>query len=221
MPDHPGYWPAKRKRDAKAALRVCDDIVNGGVIETLARWGRSTADGKPPIIVAPALMLGESQNALARTYARYLAKELGWPADSKIYQQVTINRDFNTNGWFRFVVQPSFYGTVHAGRSYIVADDVCSMGGTLTGLRGFIESYGGHVIGMTVLACGDGDDLQIALADATLSRLTTSLGGQLSGVCGTEIGYGLECLTEPEGQFLLRCPSYDALRAGIDGARDG
>jgi predicted nucleic acid-binding protein len=27
LPDHPAYWPAKRKRDAKAAVALCDDVV--------------------------------------------------------------------------------------------------------------------------------------------------------------------------------------------------
>lgn len=199
---------------------MCEELVTADVVARLREIATLSAGQMPPIVAAPSLMLAESQNVLARAYAKFLAKELSWHADSKIYQLKTINRDFSTDGWFRFAVQPGFYGLVQKGRNYVVADDVCTMGATLANLRGFIEENGGHVLGTTVLANGYGNHVEIALADATLSRLTGHLGGQLAGVCKTEVGYELECLTEAEGQFLLRCPTYVELREGIDGARD-
>lgn len=115
----------------------------------------------------------------------------------------------------------SSYGQVEAGRPYILADDVCAMGGTLASLRGYIETNGGKVLGMTVLASGSGENVQISLVGDTFTRLTTHWNGELATAYHQEIGHGLEFVTEPEGQFLLRCPSYDGFRAGIDGARNG
>ena len=216
LPDHPAYWPAKRKRDAKAAVALCDDVVTEENLEFLY----DLTHGLEPIVVAPALTLHETQNALARAFAGWLSAKMNWKLDRNLYQAKTINRDFNTNGWFRIVNEPEFYGQVEAGRPYILADDVCAMGGTLASLRGYIETNGGKVLGMTVLASGSGKNVQISLVGDTFARLTTAWGGKLVTAYHTEIGHELESITDPEGQFLLRCPSYDQFRAGIDGARD-
>jgi hypothetical protein len=214
--NHPGYWPAKRKRDTKAAITLCDDVVTEENLEFLY----DLTYGLEPIVAAPALIMHETQNALARSFAGWLSAKMNWELDRNLYQTKTINRDFNTNGWFRIVNEPEFYGQIQAGRPYILADDVCAMGGTLASLRGYIETNGGKVLGMTVLASGSGKNVQISLVGDTFARLTATWNGQLATVCSQEMGHELESVTEPEGQFLLRCPSYDRFRAGIDGARN-
>lgn len=216
LPDNAAYWPAKKKRDVRAAIALCDSIVTESNLEALY----DLTFGLEPIVVAPALTLHETQNALARTFAGWLGAKMNWKIDRNIYQSKTINRDFNTNGWFRIVNEPTFYGAVEAGRPYILADDVCAMGGTLASLRGYIETAGGKVLAMTVLASGSGKNVQISLVGDTFARLNIAWNGQLRETCPKEVGHELESVTEPEGQFLLRCPSYDQLRAGIDGARD-
>ncbi|WP_126257396.1 phosphoribosyltransferase [Bradyrhizobium sp. LVM 105] len=215
--DHPAYWPAKKKRDVRAAIALCDELVTEENLEYLYDLGYGT----DPIVAVPAVTIHETQNALARTYGQWLATKMNWSLDSKIYQTKTINRDFNTDGWFRIVNEPAYYGKVEPGRPYIIADDVCAMGGTLASLRGYIETNGGKVLGMTVLASGSGKNVQISLVGDTFARLTTAWNGELIGAYPQEIGHELESVTEPEGQFLLRCPSYDGFRAGIDGARNG
>jgi hypothetical protein len=220
LPDHPRYWPAKKRGDASAALSVCRDIGREDVLEHLYDECLDTDDGKPPIVAAPALAPDEAKNYLARTFAHWLAHEMRWDVDGGIFQAQSVSRDFTTDGWFRLVYQPKFYGAVQAGRRYVLADDVCTMGGTLASLRGFIESKGGWVIAMTVLATRDGNHAPISLAPSTLQGLTGVHGGGLEGVCHAEMGYGLDCLTEQEGRFLLRCPTLDGVRAGINGTRD-
>jgi hypothetical protein len=74
---------------------------------------------------------------------------------------------------------------------------------------------------MTTLATGDGTHGTIALEDDTLYKLHQHCAGQLADACAKELGYGVRCLTEAEGQFLLRCSSLDGFRAGVHGARDG
>jgi hypothetical protein len=217
LADHPAYWPAKRKRDAKAAVELCEAIVLEEHLETLY----DLTFGLEPLVVAPTPTLHETQNALARAFAGWLSVKMNWRLERNIYQAKTISRDFNTNGWFRIVNEPEFYGQVEVGRPYIIADDVCAMGGTLASLRGYIETNGGKVLGMTVLASGDGGNVQISLVGNTFAGLTSKWEGRLFAEYPREIGHALECVTEPEGRFLLRCPSYDAFRAGIDGARNG
>jgi hypothetical protein len=104
LPDHPAYWPAKRKRDAKAAVTLCDDVVTEENLEFLY----DLTYGLEPIVVAPALTLHETQNALARAFAGWLSAKMNWRLDRNLYQAKTINRDFNTNGWFRIVHEPEF-----------------------------------------------------------------------------------------------------------------
>lgn len=94
------------------------------------------------------------------------------------------------------------------------------MGGTMASLRGFIESKGGNVICMTALASEDGTHAQISLDTDTLRALSMSFQGRLAEEVKGEIGYEIQCLTYQEGKFLLRCKTYDAFRAGINGARD-
>lgn len=217
LPDHPKYWPAKKRRNTSAALVVCEAVAREETLEQI--W--DIGFGNPsPIIAVPALTLNETQNVLAIGYAKWLADEMGWEVARETFQAKTVSRDFNIDGWFRLVNQPAFYGKIEEGRRYIVADDVCTMGGTIAELRGYIESQGGCVICATTLATRDGNNVKISLAAETLRELNGALNGQLAKVVRTELGYDISCLTEAEGQFLLRCSSIDALRAGIDGARD-
>ncbi len=162
LPDNPKYWPAKTKRDARAALAVCEEVAREAVLEALFDVCYSGPDDPSPIVVAPAAAPYETQNALAVTYARWLAHEMGWEVERNIYQAKTVSRDFVTDGWFRLVCQPAFYGEVRAGRRYVIADDVCTTGGTIASLRGFIEVNGGCEIAATALASKFGHPVPIS-----------------------------------------------------------
>jgi hypothetical protein len=218
LADHPSYWPAKKGRRPEAALRVCQDMVSDSVLDIIFDAGQGV-EGEQPIVAAPALSLDESQNALAIGYARWLASEMKWEPDASIFQARSVGRDFVSDGWFRLAQQPEYYGQVQAGRRYVLADDVCTMGGTMASLRGFIESKGGHVILMRALASGDGRHVKISLVEETKSRLSGLYSGEFPNICQAELGYAYDCLTEPEGRFVLRCPSPERFRAGVHGAR--
>ena len=220
LPEHPGYFRAKKRRDVMAALAICDDLAQEGQLEAIYDTCFERDADLPPLVVAPSLALEETQNVLALTYAQWLAKEMGWEVEKGIFRANTASRDFIVNPWYRLAHDPTYYGAVQPGRRYVIADDVSTMGGTLTSLRGFIESQGATVICMTALASKTGDNVQISLAERTLRELTMALSGRLAAACNVELGYAVNCLTEQEGRFLLRCPSVDALRAGIAGARD-
>lgn len=216
---HRDYSRAKRRRDAKAAFRVCDELAHEATLEKIYEVCHSQADA-PPLVVAPALSPAETQNALAIGYGRWLAYEMHWDFSERIHQSRKVSRDYK-NGWSRLLNEPEYYGAVEAGRRYVIADDVCTMGGTLASLRGFIECQGGHVICMTTLASGSGNDVEVSLAPPTLLKLGGAFDGQIDDILRAEVGHGASCLTEPEGQFILRCPSVDRFREGIAGARDG
>lgn len=217
--DHALYSAAKRRRNLRAALRICDDVTKTATLDEI--YDACQGPDDKPIVVAPAPSLETTQNALAIGYGRWLANEMGWDVCATIFQLKTVSRDYVKDPWFRLANEPEFYGRIERGRRYVIADDVCTMGGTITSLRGFIESQGGCVTCMTTLASREGSHAQISLARGTLSRLTALYDGRFNEAFRRELGYEPECLTEREGRFLLRCPSLDAFREGLDGARNG
>jgi hypothetical protein len=215
--DHADWPAAKTEGDEEAALRIVRRAMREEVLEGILE--DCAADGeRPPLVVAPALTLAERRNALAIAYGTELAFEMGWEYSDRIFQVRTISRDLRKT-WFRLKNQPQFCGFVEAGRRYVLTDDVLTMGGTMASLRGFIENQGGVVICMTALAGGNaGGRTRISLAPQTLLSLTDAHGGRLRDLVRKEMGFGIDCLTEPEGQFLLARPSYDACRKGLHGA---
>lgn len=218
LADDTEYFPAKKKRDINAAARVCARFIREDVCEQIFDTCVDNSE-RPPLVIAPAMNILESQNVLAIGYAQRLACEMGWEVAKHVFQGVSVKRDFVTDNWFRIAHQPEFYGDVEHGRRYVIADDVCTMGGTIASLRGFIESKGGNVICATTLAGRAGGIMEIAISSQTLYGLQTRDDGRFAEVVMQELGYGLECLTEPEGRFLLRCASPERFREGVHGAR--
>jgi len=216
LADHTKYFPAKKRGDVAAASAVCFDLTQEDTMNEIFDICVDN-EKRPPIIATPAMNALESKNVLAIGYAKFLGSEMGWEVASHIFQSKSVKRDFETNSWFRLVHQPEFYGFVEKGRRYIVVDDVCTMGGTLASLRGYIEQNGGDVICMSTIACKNGKTFDIAISERTLYGLSIKEDGAFALTIEKELGYDIKCLTEAEGRFLLRCPSSERLRKGING----
>lgn len=213
------YPLAKKHGDAKQALQLCDAFHNE---DALGRLHDLTLDIDPaPIVLAPARAPGAAGNALGRTFARYVAKELGLEVANGIFQTNAVKRDQIKSPFFRMLQSPTFDGPVVEGASYLLADDVLTLGGTLASLRGFIESRGGIVVGMTALGEMEGRDAEIALGQNTLDMLRKANDGTLAAYVSGRTGFSLECLTEREGRYLLERPSVDDIRDGFDRAANG
>jgi hypothetical protein len=213
-----GYFSAKLKRDASAALSVVKSIAGTSpVTDDLLGYVVGRGEDRVPIVVAPALAPGENQNALSIGYAKWLAADLEWEFQNSIFKARSAKRDFETDPWYRIVALPQFFGYVEPGRSYVIVDDLYHMGGTLASLRGFIESKGGHVIAVSALGFG-GFGTRFALAEDAKIRLMAR--EKFDETLKDEIGYGIECLTAPEGEVVLRCSSVDELRDGLRNGRD-
>lgn len=161
---HGCYWLAKKQRDAKAAVQVCEDLVGEELFYDLFD---QIHDIHPrPIVVAPAMPPDETTNALGRTFSAWLARELECRTVGGIHQTNSVKRDFITDPYYRITHSPSFEGDIEAGSAYILADDLYTMGGTLACLRGFIEQRGGSVIGMTTIGEKEGGHVRISLAQS-------------------------------------------------------
>jgi hypothetical protein len=112
----------------------------------------------------------------------------------------------------RLVTPATFDGDVQRGKNYLLVDDHVGLGGTLAGLKGYVEGKGGVVIGITTLT-ESRDARQIALRADTLNMLWERHGKDLDDLWRRQFGYGLDCLTEVEAQILCRQPSVAAIEA--------
>ena len=215
LEEHRCYDAAKRQGSVLAALQIVEDLYDEDVLDRIVDCFRDME----PIVVAPATRPEESKNALAISYAQWVARELNIEVCETIFQGRDVKRD-KMNFWYRIANQPSFYGDVPPGRDFIIVDDVFTLGGTLAGLRGFIETNDSRVICMSALAHRSGAHVEIALDNATHEALSGAHGVRLDNLLREELGYETDCLTLPEAQGLLRSASFDELRAAIHGARD-
>lgn len=142
-------------------------------------------------------------NTLPVQYAARLSVLLEGEFDNEIIQKARVGRTKLTN-FPRFLCQPSFAGVVLPDVAYILVDDVVSTGGTLAALRSYIIANGGKVVGTTVLAHGSGHDRELALSTDTSQRLHGLYGAELGSFWEREIGHDAGCLTDAEGQILVR-----------------
>lgn len=194
------------------------------IIDDIARWEavdelKMICGGPKCKIIAPAADLAESSNALAITYAHWLAYELDLEVERGVYQDKTVTRD-KAGAWFRLAHRAEFYGDIERGRNYMIVDDVMTMGGTLADLRSFIIQNGGGVVGMSVIASDNGNDRPIRLSEDTKGQLEERHGPDLDQLCAELFGFPSECFTEAEGQRIFDCPTHDKIRENILRERD-
>jgi hypothetical protein len=102
----------------------------------------------------------------------------------------------------RFLYHPVFQGEVHPDIVYVIADDVCTLGGTLAALRGYIVNNGGKVCSFTTLAHRDGEWQSLAIRPETCKEVEGLYGVAFNSFWKGEIGYDALCLTETEARVL-------------------
>lgn len=204
---HPGYAAAK-SGDPEAAFELAFDLLNDGAIAQLAR----TIVHERALLLPVVAEETSGFNAIPDAMAQILSRELGLPAieDGAILQTNKVGHT-RAKTFQRLVTPAEFAGPVVPGASYILVDDHVGLGGTLANLRGHVEATGGHVIGMTALT-ESRDGREISLRPATLDMLREKHGKALDQLWKAQFGYGIDCLTELEGQNLCRQPSVDAIQ---------
>lgn len=219
LPDHPRYDEAKKGGDASAALEVVADTVDWDVLDRVIEFWPDMS-GQRPLLIAPTSAETEATNALPLAYAFWLGNELGFEVCDTLYQYRGVKRDL-TNGWTRLANRTRLFGDIPSGRKFIICDDVCTLGGTLSEAAGFIKASGSVVIGTTCLASSEGGNVQLALSRQSQYGLKIKFGPKLDAFWVQEFGYDTSCLTEPEAAYLLRNGrSVDLIRDAIHRARD-
>ncbi len=141
MRTHPAYAEAK-EGGLRAARAVVRDLFKPGAAVPRTDF------------VAPVVQLdvNERWNALPMALAVRLAEHTGAKVVPTIVQSNVVHHT-GAAARERLAHQPQFTGKVPAG-SYLLEDDVVTLGSTLANLRGHIEVHGGRVAAASTLGAG-------------------------------------------------------------------
>lgn len=202
---HPEYGAAKAG-DSDAAFRLVNSLITGDIVDAL---GLALDHCKPTFVSAHAIEK-EGVNAIPEALAEHLGNRLSWPVDSEIVQTNVVGHT-GADGFTRLARQAEFGGEVKVGMVYCLVDDFVGQGGTLANLRGFLIRGGGIVVGATVLT-GKPYSATLALTNQVLQQLREKHGIELENWWYERFGFGYECLTNSEGNYLFRSPTFDRIR---------
>lgn len=205
------YNRAKNDFDEEAAADLVEQCVAQPSLDLIA--DAVVAIGRPALVIVPHPEFnpldGTGQhplkptNAIPFAFAAYLANELGGSIDQEIIEIARPGRT-RLGNFPRFLWQPIFHGAVRQDCAYIIADDNCTLGGTIAALRSHIVRGGGTVAAVTTLSTNHGVNFRLPIAPTTVNVLSSVYSGEISGLLKEEIGHDLQCLTEPEGNFLAQ-----------------
>jgi hypothetical protein len=202
---HHSYAAAKGG-DADAALELAIDLLSDDALSNLRE-----AIGEHGAVLLP-VTAEETQgfNAIPDAMAQVIGRDLGLRAVSGQVVQTNKVGHTRARAFQRMVTPPVFAGPIERGADYVLVDDHVGLGGTLASLRGHVEAAGGRVIAMTALT-ESRDGRRISLRPDTLAMLGKRHGNALEKLWQSQFGYGLDCLTEVEGQILCRQHSVAAI----------
>ena len=166
----------------------------------------------PAAILVPVRALERAgNNRLPGEFAAYFGHVTGLRVDVQIHQ-TNYTGHTGEDSDYRMAHRPTFAGAVIPGQTYLIVDDVVTMGGTLGELRAHLESQGGKVGAITTLAAAK-FSAQIALTPKTKLALETQYDeARLSEWLQQQRIYGgtIGALTEAEGRWLLQTKTLDA-----------
>lgn len=217
---HPAYVAAK-SGDADSAVQLVMDLISQDAIEALRPYAETDALLILPVTAEEAAGF----NAIPDAFADHIAQAMGRPAALGEIVQTNKVGHTRAKAFQRLVTPPTFEGYVRRDASYLLVDDHVGLGGTLANLRGHVELNGGRVIAMTALT-ESRDGRRISLRAATSDMLWEKHGEALDQLWQAQFGYGIDCLTEVEGQVLCRQPSVNAIedflaQAAVEARRRG
>lgn len=207
-------YEAAKAGDKDAAYRLVSDVLTKDAVDKI----RNIIGNREVLLAAVHAEEASGRNKIPQAMADVLGRVLHQDVDDSIVQTKRVGRT-GQDGFGRLANQPEFSGNVRSDVPYFILDDTLTQGGTLAGLKGYIESHGGRVIGASALT-GKQYSAKMALSPQTLSQLREHFGGTgLENWWKQQHGYGFDGLTESEANYLLRAGNADKIRDRVLAAR--
>lgn len=207
-------YEAAKSGDRDAAYRLVSDVLTKDAVDKI----RNIIGNRDVLLAAVHAEEASGRNKIPQAMADVLGKVLHQEVATGIVQTRRVGRT-GQDGFGRLANQPEFSGDVRSDVPYFIVDDTLTQGGTLAGLKGYIESHGGRVIGASALT-GKQYSAKMALSPQTLSQLREHFGGTgLENWWKQQHGYGFDGLTESEANYLLRAGDADKIRDRVIAAR--
>lgn len=207
-------YEAAKGGDKDAAYRLVSDVLTKDAVDKI----RNIIGNREVLLAAVHAEEASGRNKIPQAMADILGKVLHQEVDDNIVQTKRVGRT-GQDGFGRLANQPEFSGNVRSDLPYFIVDDTLTQGGTLAGLKGYIESHGGRVIGASALT-GKQYSARMALSPQTLSQLREHFGGTgLENWWKQQYGHGFDGLTGSEANYLLRAGDADKIRDRVLAAR--
>ncbi|EOF6019036.1 LPD38 domain-containing protein [Salmonella enterica] len=207
-------YEAAKGGDKDAAYRLVSDVLTKDAVDKI----RNIIGNREVLLAAVHAEEASGRNKIPQAMADILGKVLHQVVDDNIVQTKRVGRT-GQDGFGRLANQPEFSGNVRSDLPYFIVDDTLTQGGTLAGLKGYIESHGGRVIGASALT-GKQYSARMALSPQTLSQLREHFGGTgLENWWKQQYGHGFDGLTGSEANYLLRAGDADKIRDRVLAAR--
>lgn len=207
-------YEAAKAGDKDAAYRLVSDVLTKDAVDKI----RNIIGNREVLLAAVHAEEASGRNKIPQAMADILGKVLHQEVDDSLVQTKLVGRT-GQDGFGRLANQPEFAGNVRSDLPYFILDDTLTQGGTLAGMKGYIESHGGRVIGASALTAKQ-YSARMALSSQTLSQLREHFGGTgLENWWKQQHGYGFDGLTESEANYLLRAGNADKIRDRVIAAR--
>jgi hypothetical protein len=203
---HPKYQDAKAG-GIEAALELVSDVALRFLVSTKDKLPRDA------IFIAPHAREATGDNAIPQVLATASAIVAQGVVETDIVQ---VTRVYHTGAdpMERMCLRPEFEGTVIQGASYVLVDDVTSMGGTLVELANFLQSSGGNVAAVIVLV-NAGRIKQFTPTNKVIRELERRYPHEIEEI----FGIIPSALTANEANYLIGFRSADEIRNRLAKAR--
>ncbi|WP_341893728.1 hypothetical protein [Ferrovibrio terrae] len=211
LKNHPDYKAAKGG-DGEAAIRLVRDVVPAEMIEAAQqRFEEGT-------LFAPVLaeeFTGDNQ--IPAALAGMFAAATGGDTSTEVVQ---VNRAFHTGAgpMERLLARSLFEGAVKQGGSYVIVDDVTTMGGTLADMASHIQAGGGKVVGTITLVNASREGVLVPKRHV-LTQIERRFGDAVKDLFDIEPA----SLTADEARYILNFRDAEGLRgraASAEGERN-
>lgn len=210
---HSEYVKAKQQNDNNASLRLVRDIIKDEDILKL----KNHIGCQHPIIVPVQAIEEFGVNKIPAACAYHISTKLNCNPCSDIVQ-INMPKRTDKGAYYRLSQYPFFDGNVINNQSYIIVDDTLTMGGTMASLRGFIENNGGNVL-IAIALTGHPGAASLNIKDNMLTAINAKHGNELNEWWKSEIGFGIDKLTQGEAGHIKKAPSLEEIKDRIATSR--